>query len=192
MWDFKQTLTFSGGQTSSDQPSDHRSAHLRVCLSVWICKTLNLEAPAETPRHRKAGENLLKCRVSSQIQMNNLFSISFQTFIWAVSALKWGMGRGRKWRLGWRLGWAQIVWYRVCLQRVPTCLQMRFKVKLINLMEAVFMAIIRRISEARCKIVKDHQATNKQIEVCQGVDDILRNKITPSLAQCRYPVFNAL
>lgn len=40
------------------------------------------------------------------------------------------------------------------------------------------MAIMRRIFEERCKIVKDHEAKGTQIEVCQGVDDIFRCKVT--------------
>lgn len=53
-----------------------------------------------------------------------------------------------------------------------------FKVKQINQPETLFMAIMRRIFEERCKIVKDHEAKGTQIEVCQGVDDIFRCKVT--------------
>lgn len=65
-----------------------------------------------------------------------------------------------------------------------------FKVKQINLPETLFMAIMRRIFEERCKIVEDHEAKGTQIEVCQGVDDIFRCKVT-SLQNIREVRLNA-
>ena len=51
---------------------------LSLSLSGSLTKTPRCNFAAVP---RESGENLLKCLVSSQIQMNNLFSISFQTFI---------------------------------------------------------------------------------------------------------------
>lgn len=57
--------------------------------------------------------------------MNNLFSISFQTFI-SDSDFEVGSGKGGE---GYEKGGLQIVRYYVCLQRVLTCLQMHRRVQ---------------------------------------------------------------
>lgn len=109
--------------------------------------------PAKTPRHSSAGqehgENLLKCLVSSQIQMNNLFFHFFPNLHLSLLRFEVGNRKGRR-AEGWRKGGVRLhdsvfVFKEFRLAYKCTSEYNTFKVKLINLLVSLLTSIIRGI-----------------------------------------------